>query len=235
MSLASYKRRGIVYISGSTKETHTPLSYDLGRSIALSGYSLMTGGGAGVAKSAGEGFVSVPKEERKGVNIGVVWGAVGGYDIPGYPNEFVELKAQLNLPSNKIGDHRVTSRNHLNDATVGIIFPGDSLTRHDLDTCVGYEHPTIVHPFWTDCCPSLWDFRDVEDCMAIVNAVIRDSLKRPEIHALKVANVLSGKTASQLRNEESKRTLDKGKDNEEYAKEQERIEQKRLLAQPGGE
>ena len=65
--------------------------------------------------------------------------------------------------------------------------------------------------------------------------VIRDSLKRPEIHALKVANVLSGKTASQLRNEESKRTLDKGKDNEEYAKEQERIEQKRLLAQPGGE
>ena len=106
MSLASYKRRGIVYISGSTKETHTPLSYDLGRSIALSGYSLMTGGGAGVAKSAGEGFVSVPKEERKGVNIGVVWGVVGGYDIPGYPNEFVELKAQLNLPSNKIGDHR---------------------------------------------------------------------------------------------------------------------------------
>ncbi|GMH57220.1 hypothetical protein TL16_g07799 [Triparma laevis f. inornata] len=235
MSLASYKKRGIVYVTGSTKDEHAPASENLGREIALAGYSLMTGGGRGVALAVGRGFCSVPRVERKGASIGVVWGAVGGYTIPGYPNEFVEVTAQLNLPSNKIGEHKVTSRNHLNDADVCIIFPGDSMTRMDLDTCVGYEHPTIVHPYWSDCCPSLWDFQDMDDCMAIVNGVFRDRTKRPSVHKMKVANVLEGKTAEGLRKEESIRTLSKGKENEEYAKEQERIEQARLLAQPGGE
>lgn len=106
MSLASYKKRGIVYVTGSTKDEHAPASENLGREIALAGYSLMTGGGRGVALAVGRGFCSVPRVERKGASIGVVWGAVGGYTIPGYPNEFVEVTAQLNLPSNKIGEHK---------------------------------------------------------------------------------------------------------------------------------
>mmetsp|Transcript_25728 Transcript_25728/g.51372 ORF Transcript_25728/g.51372 Transcript_25728/m.51372 type:complete len:238 (+) Transcript_25728:30-743(+) len=233
-ALAGYKKRGIVYVTGSLSCPYASQSYPLGVALARAGYSLMTGGGPGVAKEAARGFTSVPKEERKGRSIAVTWGPAGGYRVPGYPNEYCEVSVGLNLPRDKVGDHAVTSRNHANEADVCVAFPGDSMTRRDIELCVGYEHPVVVHPSWSDCCPSLWDFRDVEDCMAVVHGVMRDRGRRPNVHKLKVANVLRGRTAEDLRAEESKRTLEKGEENEFFYKELEKLEQRRLLDQPQG-
>ena len=230
--LAGYKKRGIVYVTGSTTSEYSSVASNLGVALASAGYSLMTGGGRGVALAAARGFTSVPTTSRKGRSIAVVWGPVSSYKIPGYPNEHCEITCSLSLPPAVVGSHKVTTRNHANEADVCIAFPGDSLTRRDIEICVGYEHPIIVHPSWSDCCPSLWDFGDVEDCMAVVNAVMRDKKKRPNVHALKVGNVLGGRTAEDLREEESRRTLEKGKENEFFYKELEKLEQKKLLGQP---
>ena len=85
-----------------------------------------------MAKSCSEGFVSVPKEERKGVTIGVLSGHTRGYSIPGYPNEYTEVKVYMKAPDVKVGEHKVTTRNHANEADLVIALPGDSQTRNEV-------------------------------------------------------------------------------------------------------
>ncbi len=216
--LGGLKRRGIVHVIGDwTSSSHRELSLELGQAIAVGGYSLMTSGlSSGVAMDVCEGFCSL--EKRKGMCIGVVWGGLKGYSMPGYPNKWVEVTTYLNTPDIKVGEHKVTTRGHANDADVVIALPGAAQTRDEINQSVKYEHPIAVHPFWSDTFPELWDFEGVGDCMALVAAVLRDREKRPAVHALKVANCLSGKTAAMLRDEESRRCIEKGKDNEAYAK-----------------
>ena len=69
-SLTPYKKRGIIHVIGSWSDSHSPLSYELGKALAENGFCMMTGGNGGVAKKASEGFVGV--EGRKGVTIGVL-------------------------------------------------------------------------------------------------------------------------------------------------------------------
>ncbi len=158
---------------------------------------------------------------------GVLWGGCSGYKIPGYPNEYVEVVSYLKTVDVKVGVHQVTSRNHMNEADVVVALPGGSETRRELQTALGYEHPTIVDKFWIDSFPTMWEYGDVEDCMAVINAVVRDKARRPDVHKLKVANCLDGKSAAWLRNQESTRVVEKAKDNEKWIKEQERLEQEK--------
>lgn len=97
---------------------------------------------------------------------------------------------------------------------------------------MAYEHPIAVSPYWSKSYPDLWDFESVEDCMALIHGVLRDREKRPEIHALKVANCLRGKSAKDLRDEEMKRVIEKRKENEAYAKMIAEMEAARLLNGP---
>jgi hypothetical protein len=95
-----------------------------------------------------------------------------------------------------------------------------------------YEHPILVDKAWSRSYPTLWDFEDVEDCIALVKGVLRDRENRPEIHDRKVANCLKGKSSKDLRDDETRRVIEKGKDNEEYARMVAAMESARLLAQP---
>lgn len=144
--------------------------------------------------------------------------------MPGYPNEYIEVVSYLKTVDVKVGVHMVTSRNHMNEADVVIALPGGAETRSEIQTALGYEHPTIVDKFWIDTFPAMWEYQDVEDCLAIINAVVRDKKERPEVYKLKVANCLDGKSAAWLREQESMRVIEKAKDNERWAKEQERLE-----------
>ena len=101
---------------------------------------------------------------------------------------------------------------------------GGSETSSEIEIAMGYEHPIVVDEYWTGRFPTCWDFKDVDDILAVIAGVMRDKKKRPEIHKLKVANCLEGKDANYLREEESKRCIDKAIDNEGWAKEQERLE-----------
>ena len=90
----------------------------------------MTGGNGGVARSVSEGFCSV--EGRKGVTIGVMTGCADGYKIPGYPNEFIEVEVYMKTVDVRVGVHRVTTRNHGNEADVVIVLPGEAQTRNEI-------------------------------------------------------------------------------------------------------
>jgi len=96
-NIQAYKRRGIVSVVGSWKTEHASIAESLGRRIALEGLSLMTGGGQGVMKAAARGFCSVPRGERKGVSIGVLWSGVKVGEIPDYPNEFIEVPISMKV------------------------------------------------------------------------------------------------------------------------------------------
>jgi len=207
---------GIVYVCGDWKNSHASIAEPLGRAIALNGNSLMTGaGGDGVDLAVCRGFCSI--EERKGRCVGVIWGGAKQYQIPGvYPNKYVELVEHLQPPKLQIGEHRVTSRNHANDADICIVLPGGCQTKSEIEIMSKYEHPMVVHSHWNDVFQSAWSFESIEDCVAIINGVLRDKEKRPEVHKRKVANCLDGRTADELREEEVARCHEAKKDNEEW-------------------
>ena len=135
----------------------------------------------------------------------------------------------------KIGEHDLHSRNHGNEADVVIALEGDSMTATEIEQAVGYEHPTIVASFWTGRFPELWDFENVDDAMTYVKAIIRDKAARPDVHAKKVANVNRGKAAAMVREEESRRCIEKGLDNEQWMKEEEERQQREKEGMDGDE
>ena len=213
--IANLRQRGIVFVCGDWTNEHAHIAEPLGKAIAKNGNSLMTGGGQGTDVAVCRGFCSV--EKRKGSCVGVLWGGMKGYKLPGiYPNKYIEIEEHLSPPKVAIGEHRVTSRNHANDADIVIVLPGGSQTKNEINIMISYEHPIAVSEFWNDVFPSVWSFDTVEDCIALINGVLRDKEKRPEIHKLKVANVLDGKSADELREEEVKRVHEAKADNEEW-------------------
>src|SRR5690242_2752549 len=78
------RRRLIIGIMGSGKASaHDQLAYTLGRLVAKSGYTLLTGGGAGVMEAASRGAA-----EAGGLVIGVL-----PHNRPtgAYPNPYVHI------------------------------------------------------------------------------------------------------------------------------------------------
>jgi hypothetical protein len=84
----------------------------------------------------------------------------------------------LKVPRAKIGDHKIHSRNHGNEADVVIALPGSSETSDEIEQAVAYEHPTIIHDFWTGRFPTLWDWGDVVDAIAYVRRAKRRERRR---------------------------------------------------------
>ena len=97
---------------------------------------------------------------------------------------------------------------------------------------IGYEHPIVVSGFWSDVFPEVWNFNSISDCLALINGVLRDKKKRPEVHKLKVANVLDGRSADELRGEEVKRVHEAKTENEEWVAYLEKIEAARKQQEP---
>jgi hypothetical protein len=89
----------------------------------------------------------------------------------------------LKVPRAKIGDHKIHSRNHGNEADVVIALPGSSETRDEIEQAVAYEHPTIIHDFWTGRFPTLWDWGDVADAIAYVRRAKRRERRRAKRRA----------------------------------------------------
>ena len=218
---------GIVFVGGDFNKEHELLAEPLGTAIALNGLSLMTGGGTGVDLAVSRGFVSV--DGRKGKCCASIWRGMKGYKLPGiYPNRFIELELHLKPPNLKIGEHQVTSRNHMNDVDICIFLPGGAETKTQIEIARGYEHPIAVSSFWIDIFPDCWNFESIEDCIALCNSVLRDKKKRPDIHKKKVANVLDGKSGHYLRSEEVRRCHDAKENNEAYVALLEKLEKSRF-------
>jgi predicted Rossmann-fold nucleotide-binding protein len=239
-SITRLKKNGIVGIVGDgANECASEGTYELGAALRRLNVSIMTSGGRGVAKAVARGWheeneriinssnsSSSSSSRFKPESIAVMWGGIEHYKIMGFPNEYTTLPVYLTLPSAKIGQHAVTSRNHFNECDAVIAFPGDALTRQEIDISVAYEHPIIIHKaFWSVTFASLWTFESIDDCTSLVMSVLRDKEKRPQVHAVKVANFLLDKTADWLREEETIRVHSARYKNELHAlKEKEKDE-----------
>ena len=68
--------------------------------------------------------------------------------------------------------------------------------------------------------------------MSLINGVLRDKSRRASVHKLKVGNCLDGKSAEYLGREEMRRCIEKGKENERYAREEDERSRRSLLSVP---
>jgi uncharacterized protein (TIGR00725 family) len=129
----------MIGVMGSGSTEHRELSEPLGEWLAVQGYDLITGGGAGVMTAVSRAFASVPT--RRGVCIGVLPAG----PPPGYPNPFVDVVIQTHLPKRGNQGSDVLSRNHitvLSSAAI-VVLPGREATRVELALAI-HHRPTIA-------------------------------------------------------------------------------------------
>jgi predicted Rossmann-fold nucleotide-binding protein len=140
-------RREIIGVLGSGREEHRAWVEPLARWIAQRGYHLLTGAGGGVMGAAAEAFVAV--EERAGLSLGIVPGAVvdGTWrPKPGYPHAAVELPILTHLPLSGEQGTEPMSRNHLNVLTAHalVALPGGAGTLSEAVLALRYGKPLIL-------------------------------------------------------------------------------------------
>lgn len=160
----SPQRRVIIGIMGSGKATpHDQLAYTLGRLVAEGGYTLLTGGGAGVMEAASRGAA-----EAGGLVIGIL-----PYDRPtgAYPNPYVHIPIFTGM-----GDARNVI--NVNSSDVVICLPGGVGTLSEVALALKRgKHVVIVN--WLELvlppeCPSdlVHHAADAEEAMAVAREVL---------------------------------------------------------------
>jgi uncharacterized protein (TIGR00725 family) len=161
------QRRSIIGIMGSGKATpHEHLAYTLGRRVAEAGYTLLTGGGAGVMEAASRGAA-----EAGGLVIGVL-----PHDRPAgnYPNPYVHIPIFTGM-----GDAR--NAINVNSSDVVICLPGGAGTLSEVALALKCgKHVVVVS--WPELvlppeCPSDLVHRaaDAEEAMAIVRELLEQA------------------------------------------------------------
>jgi uncharacterized protein (TIGR00725 family) len=141
-------RRHVVGVIGSGKTDVPSLTEPLGRRLALEGFHLLTGGGAGVMAGVSRAFAEHP--HPRGVVIGIVPGSIAkGIPIyepkTGYPNDWVELVIYTHLPLSGVQGQDLLSRNHINvlSSDVVIVLPGGAGTASEVKLAERYRKPVF--------------------------------------------------------------------------------------------
>ena len=130
----------MIGVMGSGSSEHRELAEPLGEWLAVQGYDLITGGGAGVMTAVSRAFASVPT--RRGVCVGVLPAG----PPPGYPNPFVDVIIQTHLPKRGNEGSDNLSRNHITvlSSAVVVVLPGRQGTRTELSLALHHRKPVIA-------------------------------------------------------------------------------------------
>lgn len=137
---------------GSGKSADEERCRKLGGWLARRGVHLLTGAGRGVMTEVSKGFAQI--QDRAGSVIGIIPGSidneVGNYKaLPGYPNQWVEIKIYTHLPYSGGRGLDCQSRNHINvlSSDVIIVLPGELGTVSEALLAIRYNKPIIA---WLD-------------------------------------------------------------------------------------
>jgi predicted Rossmann-fold nucleotide-binding protein len=148
---------------------YNSLAKTVGAAVAMQGFHLLTGGGLGLMKAVGEGFLNIKPRTGRLISIlradgtahlSGTWdektGKVGPPKVgprttkrtwkPNQDNKLAEILIRTHLPySGALGDHDL-SRNHINVLTSDliIILPGGAGTFSELQLALEYERPIAV-------------------------------------------------------------------------------------------
>jgi predicted Rossmann-fold nucleotide-binding protein len=146
--IASYHRRPVVGVMGSSTQSYADLAEPLGRWLATLGVHLLTGGGGGTMEAVSRAFAAV--QPRAGLGVGVLPADLpDGIAVPraGYPNASVELAIFTHLPLSGITGTDPRSRNHINilSSDVVIVLPGNEGTESEMTLAVRYGKPVIAY------------------------------------------------------------------------------------------
>lgn len=139
--------RPIVGVMGSGTRPYTQLARPLGTWLAVSGFNLLTGGGAGVMTAVSRAFYETPG--RQGVVVGVLPGRVNQEThtpSAGYPNLWVEIPIYTHLPVSGDQGADLLSRNHINilSSDVVVALPGNDGTANEMELALRYGRPIIA-------------------------------------------------------------------------------------------
>jgi uncharacterized protein (TIGR00725 family) len=131
----------IIGVMGSGSLEHRDLAEPLGEWLAVQGYNLITGGGAGVMTAVSRAFSLV--RDRRGVSIGVLPAG----PPPGYPNPWVDVVIQTHLPKRGNEGSDILSRNHVTilSSAVVVVLPGREGTRTELALALHHRRPVIAY------------------------------------------------------------------------------------------
>lgn len=144
-------RTPVVGVMGSGNSVSGDLSAQLGRWIAIQGFHLLTGGGAGEMAAVCQAFAESPGPDNgtKGLSIGILPGNIdeaGDYEpFAGYPNPWVDIVIRTHLPKRGSAGGESMSRNHINilSADVVIALPGGPGTASEVSLALQYGRPVI--------------------------------------------------------------------------------------------
>ncbi len=130
----------MVGVMGSGAKEYPDLAEPLGEWLAVQGYDLITGGGAGVMAAVSRAFAAVPT--RRGVSVGVLPAG----PPPGYPNPWVDVVIQTHLPKRGNEGADILSRNHITilSSAVVVVLPGREGTRTELALALHHRKPVIA-------------------------------------------------------------------------------------------
>lgn len=130
----------IVGVMGSGSKEHGELAAPLGEWLAVQGYDLMTGGGAGVMAAVCRAFAGVPT--RRGVSVGIL---PAGPPV-GYPNQWLDIVIRTHLPKRGTEGADILSRNHITvlSSNVIVVLPGRQGTRTELALALHHRKPVIA-------------------------------------------------------------------------------------------
>jgi uncharacterized protein (TIGR00725 family) len=130
----------MIGVMGSGSSEYRELAEPLGEWLAVQGYDLITGGGAGVMTAVSRAFAGVPT--RRGVSIGVLPAG----PPPGYPNSYVDVVIQTHLPKRGNQGSDILSRNHITvlSSAVVVVLPGRQGTRTELALAIHHRKPVIA-------------------------------------------------------------------------------------------
>jgi uncharacterized protein (TIGR00725 family) len=130
----------MIGVMGSGSKEHSELATPLGEWLAVQGYDLMTGGGAGVMAAVGRAFAGVPT--RRGVSVGILPAG----PPPGYPNQWLDIIIRTHLPKRGTEGADILSRNHITvlSSNVIVVLPGRQGTRTELALALHHRKPVIA-------------------------------------------------------------------------------------------
>lgn len=143
----------MIAVIGSGTESHSELSFPLGKWLAENGFHIINGGGGGVMAETAHAFIQVAN--RKGKVIGIIPSKSScdseeeraDYQNPhGYPNSYTEIVLKTHLPDSGIHGKKVSSRNHIIvlSADMVIALPGSSGTRSEIELALEYKKRLIL-------------------------------------------------------------------------------------------
>ena len=140
-------RYPIIGVMGSHEEPWEDYARQVGELIALRGYNLLTGAGAGVMTAVAKSFTET--KPRKGMAIGIL-PAVDykgqKLDTEEYPNPYIEIPMITPLSTKAQNDVMPFSRNLTNVMTSKalVVLPGAHGTRNEVSLALMYNKPLVM-------------------------------------------------------------------------------------------